>query len=111
MAGPATGLLKKCAEWRFYDPVVFSRAAGCAAAVLSIVDGISRFGRRVFTGCTIETQSGTLSIIDRRMAMTLDSSHVIAPIGGAGVKWRAMVIPRTGIPTRRRGLICPYGGV
>ncbi len=47
----------------------------------------------------IEDASGTLSVIDRRMAMTLDRGHVIAPIGGRiEMAGSTMVIPRTGIP-------------
>jgi hypothetical protein len=47
----------------------------------------------------IEGASGTLSILDRRMAMTLDRGQVTAPNGGRiEMAGSTMVIPHTGIP-------------
>ena len=47
----------------------------------------------------IEAAGGTLSIIDRRVAMTLNAGHVTAPEGGKiELAGSTMVIPVTGIP-------------
>ncbi|AKS46261.1 AsmA-like C-terminal region [Octadecabacter temperatus] len=47
----------------------------------------------------VENASGMLSIVDRRVALTLDEGHVNAPQGGRlDLAGSQMVIPRTGIP-------------
>lgn len=47
----------------------------------------------------IEAARGMLSIVDRRMALTLDAGHMTAPQGGRiDMAGSTMIIPRTGIP-------------
>lgn len=47
----------------------------------------------------IEDADGVLSIVDRRLALSLEDGHVTAPEGGRIVlSGSSMVIPRTGIP-------------
>ena len=47
----------------------------------------------------VENARGALSIVDRRVALTLSDGHVTAPEGGRiDVAGSSMVIPRTGIP-------------
>ncbi|SMX31624.1 YhdP family protein [Octadecabacter ascidiaceicola] len=47
----------------------------------------------------VENARGVLSIVDRRMALTLDDGYVSAPEGGRiDMAGSSMVIPRTGIP-------------
>ena len=47
----------------------------------------------------VENASGVLSIVDRRVALTVENGHVTAPEGGRiDMSGSSMVIPRTGIP-------------
>ena len=47
----------------------------------------------------VENARGVLSIVDRRVALTLENGHVTAPEGGRiDMAGSSMVIPRTGIP-------------
>lgn len=47
----------------------------------------------------IEEASGTLSILDRRLSLSLDAGHVVAPTGGRlDLAGSTMVIPQTDIP-------------
>jgi hypothetical protein len=93
-------LVKNVHKGDFYDPTVVFRARPDAPPSLAVSMEFRDTDVAIMpTLPPIEDASGTLSIIDHRLAMTLDSGHVTAPIGGRiEMAGSTMVIPRTGIP-------------
>ncbi|AGI68433.1 hypothetical protein OAN307_c28650 [Octadecabacter antarcticus 307] len=84
----------------FYDSTVVFRARPDAPPSLALSMEFSDANVAIMpTLPPIEDAGGTLSIIDRRVAMTLDRGHVTAPVGGRiEMAGSTMVIPRTGVP-------------
>jgi hypothetical protein len=93
-------LVENVRKGDFYDPTVVFRARPDAPPSLAVSMEFRDTDVAIMpTLPPIEDASGTLSIIDHRLAMTLDNGHVTAPIGGRiEMAGSTMVIPRTGIP-------------
>ncbi|MFQ3183193.1 MAG: hypothetical protein ACI9RO_000305 [Alteromonas macleodii] len=84
----------------FYEPTVVFRAAPDAQTTLALSMEFRDANVVIIpTLPPIEDANGTLLIIDRRLAIKLDSGHVTAPIGGQiEMAGSSVVIPRIGTP-------------